>query len=615
MAPRKKGANILVWILMGFLLVGLAGFGIGSFGGSTRSLGSVGDVEITVDDYARAFDDLRRQAATQTGTPLPVAEAVQMGLGDQALARLVTTAALDDAAARIGLSAGPAALQQALRDAAAFAGPDGAFDRDAYLLWLDNRGMTAAEFEADLRADMARGLLIDAVAGGLQPRPAQTGLLLALIAETRDIVWAPVTPDLLDDPVPAPTDDQIAAFYDAHPERFTAPETRRVTYAALTPEAVIATMEADEAALRAAWAARADEFDIPERRLVERLVFPDVAAARAARDRLDAGETDFAALAAERGLDLADIDLGDVRRGELAPAAAEAVFGLAEPGIVGPVDSTLGPALFRVNAILAPQLTPFEDVRDALARDLLAGRAEAAIADRREAIADLLAGGATVEDLGAEAGMAVATAEVTADGPDDGIAADPAFRAAALAAAPGDFPELAELASGGLFALQVDDIAPPALRPLDEVRDAAAAAWQADETARRLAERGAELLAMIEAGTEMADLGLDPRTETGLTRGDIPAGAPPGLADSAFALPTGAASLVPGPPPALLRVIAITPPDPGDPLLAGLGQAIGQSGAQGQADDIARLYAEAMRQQAETRLDPGVIDAVNAQLR
>jgi peptidyl-prolyl cis-trans isomerase D len=613
MTARKSGPNFLVWVLMAMLLVGLAGFGIGNFGGATRNIGTVGTVEITVDDYAEAFDRARRRVTEATGEPLSVAEALAQEIDALALADVVSAAALDNEAARIGLSVGDGALQAELRAVPAFAGPDGTFDRDAYRLWLDNRGMTAAALEAGLRADIARALLVGAVAGK-EPRPAYVALLREVIGERRDFIWAPVTVEQLAEPVPEPTEAQIAAYYDAHPEDFTAPERRQITFAALTPAMMVDSLTPDEAALRTAYDARAEIYNIPERRLVERLVFDSMDAALAARAALDAGETDLAALAAERDLTLADVDLGDVRRSDLSSAAAAAVFAIAEPGIVGPVDSALGPALFRVNAILAPQVTPFEAVREDLLAEVMADDALREIAMRREAIADIIAGGATLEDLATETAMALGTAEL----PGDPLVAplnDPAFQEAVANSAPGDFPVLAELDDGGLFALRVDAVVPPALMPLDTVRAAATAGWRAEETRQRLAALGAQLLARLEAGESFTALGLEPRDERGRARGDRIEGAPLGLLASVFALAPGGDALVEGDPPALVRLTAILPPDPDDPALNGIVEALGLAAAQGRADDIARLYAEAMQLQAETRIDPQVVDAVNAQLR
>ncbi len=63
-----------------------------------------------------------------------------------------------------------------------------------------------------------------------------------------------------------------------------------------------------------------------------------------------------------------DVDLGDVTEAVLGDAGAM-VFGLTEPGVTGPADTDLGPALFRVNAILDGNVQTFEMVQDQLRTD------------------------------------------------------------------------------------------------------------------------------------------------------------------------------------------------------------------------------------------------------
>ena len=166
-------------------------------------------------------------------------------------------------------------------------------------------------------------------------------------------------------PLPDPTEDELKAFHDANIARFTAPEAKRITYAALLPEAIAADQPVEEAVLRELYQGRIDEFVIPERRIVERLIFPDQAAADAARAELDAGGS-FEALVTARGLTLDAIDLGDVTRDDLG-AAADAVFAAAEGAVVGPVESDLGQALYRVVTALDAEETTFEEARDTLA--------------------------------------------------------------------------------------------------------------------------------------------------------------------------------------------------------------------------------------------------------
>src|SRR5690606_36501056 len=131
--------------------------------------------------------------------------------------------------------------------------------------------------------------------------------------------------------------------------------------------------------------------------------------AQSAMDRVSAGEISFDDLVVERGLALEDADMGDVSEAQLGAAGA-AVFALEEPGqVVGPLPSNVGPSLFRMNAILNAQEVPFEEARDELRAELASDTARRAIVDQLENFDDLLAGGATLEEMAAETPMELGT--------------------------------------------------------------------------------------------------------------------------------------------------------------------------------------------------------------
>jgi peptidyl-prolyl cis-trans isomerase D len=121
--------------------------------------------------------------------------------------------------------------------------------------------------------------------------------------------------------------------------------------------------------------------------------------AQAAFDAIAAGETDFDTLVEERDLTLADIDLGEVAVDDLPAEAAEVIFADTESEIIGPLPSRLGPALYRVNAVLEATETSFEEARADLREELADEAARREIAVMREEIDDLLASGATLEEL------------------------------------------------------------------------------------------------------------------------------------------------------------------------------------------------------------------------
>ncbi|MDZ7906618.1 MAG: peptidyl-prolyl cis-trans isomerase [Cypionkella sp.] len=407
-------------------------------------------------------------------------------------------------------------------------------------------------------------------------------------------------------------DADLQAEYDANIAVYTRPEAKRIQYVALLPDDVAKDLPADEAAIAALYQERIDQYIIPEKRLVERLVFPDAAAAAAARADLDAGKT-FDDLVAARNLTLDDIDLGDVAKSDLG-AAGDAVFALTEPGVVGPLDSDLGPALYRMNAILAAQETTLEQARTDLAREVAQVAARREIAQRVEAIDDALAGGATLEDLAQSEGLTLASTDY-AKGADDNdqIAGYGAFAAAADALAQGDFPEAILLEDGGLVAMTLLETVPPTARPLAEVRDKVTAAWKAAALTRALQSLADEKLAAVKEGGDMASLG--PVKTAKVTRDGTVDGAPAALIAAAFATSdTASAQIVSeGSFIAVMQLTAITPlaqSAKSDELRTQLETQLGQS----LSGDILELYGRSVETAAGISLDQNVISSVHTQI-
>lgn len=483
----SKGKSTVVWILMGMLVLGLGGFGIENFSGGGTDVGKVGNVSISSDDYARGMRQEMQGFSQMTGRALTGAEAREMGLPQNVLAGLFLSATLEEQANRLGVSAGDDAVRAAIVEAPAFRGLNGQFDGARYQQVLRDEGMTVREFEHALRMDEARQILQRAVTSGANAPAVTIDRSVAWLLETRDIRWYELTVDDLAAPIVAPDQDTLTAWHQANADRFTAPEARKLSFAWLTPDMIEDKVQVDDQALRDLYQSRIDEFQKPERRMVERLVFQDEAAANEAKARLDSGAVDFEALAAERGLTLQDIDEGEVTQDQLG-ANGEAVFALEQPGVVGPLPTNLGPALFSMNAILEPIDVPFDQAKSELRGEAALDRARRQIADLRGQVDDLLAGGATVEDLANDTDMELGQIEWRAsDQPEQGsIAGYPAFREQAAAITEQDFPELHDLDDGGVFVLRLDEVVPPALIPFDEVRERVEQDWIAAETQRQL---------------------------------------------------------------------------------------------------------------------------------
>ncbi|MDP2086083.1 MAG: SurA N-terminal domain-containing protein [Gemmobacter sp.] len=608
-----KASQIAVWVLLGLLILGLGGFGIENFGGGARKVGSVDGQDISTDAYFRALRQETSALSQQVGRAVPFSEAAALGVDRAVRQQLVTTAALDAEAARLGLSVGDARLAQEIRAMSGFRNLSGGFDRATYAAMLRDNGWTESEFEAQVRKDMVRGLIQTAVATGFVGPDAAAAAVYDHIEERRSFSLLRLTEADLTEPLPVLDDAALRAHHAANPDAFTRPETRRITYAALLADDVAKTVLVDDAELRKLYEARLSDFVQPERRLVERLVFPDDAAAQDARNRLDAGQATFEALVAERGLDLSDIDLGDVSRAELGDAG-EAVFEMAEPGVVGPLPSSLGPALFRMNAVLDAQEISFDEARDALVSEFSLDAARRQIATRVEEIDDLLAGGATLEDLAKETGMVLATIDME-PGTTEGIAGFPRFRAQAQQVTEKSFPEVFEMADGSIAALRLDAVLPPTLRPYEEVADAVAEHARAAALRAALTSRLEAVQSEVAAGAAMGGFGIVEVAQAMPRAGQI-AGAPRSLMGTVFSMAEGEViQVAEGDFVALVRLDAIIPADHDQPeaqaikgaVVAQFGQQIGQ--------DAFALFAAALESQAKITLDEAVIGAVHAQMR
>jgi len=607
----KKLSKTFVWILMGLLFVGLAGFGAINVSGTTRTLATVGDATVSVDDYARALQQEQRAIQAQSGQSIPLSQLIAMGVDRGVLSGLVATAALDNELTEIGLSVGDEVLLEEITRISAFHGSDGSFSRDNYRFALDNAGLSEAEFEADMRSETARTLLQGAITGGTR-MPAVLGETLTnYIGARRSFSYVRLAEANVPLTAIAPTEDALKVYYETHIEVFTLPETKVITYVALRPDALVDEVEVDETALRGLYEERDAEFNVPERRLVEQLVFPDEDAAQTAKAQLDVGGTTFETLVADRELSLSDIDMGDVAIGDLG-AAGEAVFAADVGAVVGPLPSDFGPALYRVNGVLEANFTSFEDALPVLREELALDRARRLIESRAEGLDDALAGGATLEDLAEEEnGVVLGQLDWTANTTDD-IAAYDTFRNAAEAVTTEDFPEVGYLEDGSLFALRLDEVLPPRPEPFEDARTAVSEAYEGDRIAKALAAQADEIKTATEGNNGQFPEGREVIEQTGLTRTAYLDQTPVDLLNQVFEMEVGEVRVVSDAEgTVVVRLDATLPPDDGNDMQF-LSQALGDQLNQSLSNEIFQIYLQSVQTRARPQVNQQAVNAVHA---
>ena len=619
-AKKSKISKIFFFFVLMLAVLAMVGFGLtGIFSQSiSASVATVGKVDVSADDYFRSIQNEITSVSQQFGTQLTIDQALLFGLDRNVLQRLITQAAYENEAQRLGVSVGDETVRDSLLSNPGFQGLTGTFDEDVYKDSIRRSNMTTSGYEALVRADASQLLIQAAVSAGVNLPDEASLAIFDYIGESRDFTYARVGANNIAGSIPAPTDAELSAYYVANPDAFTQPLTRQITYVSLTPEVVAETLEVSDERIASLYEDRDAEYNTPAKRFVERIVLGSQVEATEARARINAGDMTFEQLADTRGLSLADIDLGDVTARDVGAAAAEVLFASEEPGIYGPVETNIGPALFRVNAAISALTIPLEEVRNDLRRELAIEDAGFRIADVADEVIDLIAGGASLEEVANETDMQLDTIDL-AEGETDGIAAYATFREEASASEIGEDRDILDLEDGGIFALRVDGITEAFVKPMEDVSQAVIDGQLNAKTHELMIARAEQIVQAIGVsnGGSLSDFGgsllLEDATE--VTRTSTIPDLPPSVIEEVFALEVGAATVIEDVYGAvIIELTSMAPFDPNSEEAAAILEQVNAQQTQQLAQDLLAYFGAALVTTAQPTVNQARIDTLHQQL-
>jgi peptidyl-prolyl cis-trans isomerase D len=532
-------------VLMGLLVLSFAIWGIGGFQGyGTGTLATVGDQEVTVQDYARLYDQEQR-AAAQSGRSVNA---------DQVLSQLLLGAAVDDEASRYGLGVSDDRVAAQIADTPVFQNADGAFDRQRFETLLLNARMDPDAYIRDVKRDLVRGQIAGSINAGIaEPQPAIEAIY-RLRNEKRTISYVVVDESSIE-PVGEPSEAALQAYFEEHKADFRAPEYRALALLMLDPAKLADPSTVTQKELETEYARRKDSFEQPERRRVEQIGFDSAEAADAALAAIEGGG-DFAAVAESNGLQVTDLGL-KTKAEFLDPAIAEAAFA-AEPNTPLVVtEGALQPSVIRVTQVEAGSVTPLSEVEERLRNEIATRNARATVNDLYDKVEDERAGGATLEEAAQALSLPYRTIDAVASdlkAPDGSPISDiPNASQVIKDAFESDIGiENNPIRAGdGWVFMEVTDVTPARDRTLDEVRDQVVAAWTKAETQQRIADLAESLFERLKRGATLSalagEIGATVQTVEGVARGATPQGLSANAVNQAFAGPQGHVANAEGP--------------------------------------------------------------------
>ena len=603
-------------VLLGLIAISFAIWGVGDifrgFGQST--VAKVGGTEIRVEQFRQTYQDRLQQISRQVGRPVTPDQARALGLDRQMLAQVIAETVLDERARKLGLGLDEQEVARRVMEDPNFRGLSGQFDRNRFDQLIRQIGYSEARYLAEQRRVVLRQQIIGTVSGEVVAPKAALEALNRYQNEQRTIDYALLDRSAAGD-IAAPTPEALAKYFEERKVLFRSPEYRKFLMLVLTPGELAASFEISDADLKKAYEERKARYVTAERRHVQQIVFPNVEEARAAADRIAKGTT-FAALAAERGLKDADIDLGTVAKAAMVDrAVADAAFALKEGEVSAPVEGRFGIALAHVLKIEPETTRSFDDVLAELKQDMAAERAKSELLNVHDKVEDERLGGATLADIAKKLNLKTRTIEAT-DRSGQGIDGKPIgdlpqgadVLTAVFAADKGADNDPLQVQGGGYVWYEIDDIKPARDRPLEEIKDQVEARWRDDEIAARLKVKAADMVEKLKAGTPFAEVAaannVKPEWRPGLKRGNPPPGIPARALDEIFRTPkdgVGTADGVGATDRIVFRVTEITVP-PLDPESAD---------AKRMDERLRRLFSEDLIGQYVSRLETDIGVKIN----
>lgn len=520
----------LIAVTFGFLILSFAIWGVEDMfrGRGRNTVATVGSTDISVEAVRSAYQNEIQQLSRRFRRAITPDQARALGLEGQVVGRLVTEATLDQRAKALGLALPDATIAASIREDANFRNAAGQFDRAAFDDILRANGLTEAGFVQEQRKSMARRQIADALAGALTVPLGVREALYRYGAERRGVSYV-LLPAASVGTIPEPDEAALKSYFEERKASFRAPEYRKINLLVATADAIAKPGEVSDADARARYEQTKAEFGSPERRRIQQIVFPSEAEAKAASDRIKAGES-FDAIAKERGIADKDLELGTFTKGELFDeTVANAAFGLPEGGVSTPVAGRFGVVLVHVAAIEPERVKSYEEVADEVKRGIAQQRAQAALNDVHDRIEDQRAGAKSLSEIAPAMGLAIRGIEtIDSTGRDKagqevaGLPDRTNLLTAVFASDMGVDNEALRLPNGGYAWFEIAGIEPARDRTLDEVRDQVVKQWKADETAKRLSERARALVARLDQGETIAALAekekLEAKTADGLAR-------------------------------------------------------------------------------------------------
>jgi peptidyl-prolyl cis-trans isomerase D len=405
---RLMMALLILIIVPGLGIVGIQGFS--NFFDESAYVASVNGHKITRAEYESAFRQQVDRARAMLGAQFDPKMFDSPETRSAMVNSLVQQRVMADETQRLHLTASDDAVRRALLSDPGIASlrkPDGTIDLDRYKQLLAMQGMTPAQYDERMRYTIANDQIPSSIQQSAFTSKSLAQNLTELAEQRRSVQGLSLRSADYAAKV-QPTDAQLHAYYDAHRNAFATPETATIQYLVLSPATLAAASKPSDADLKkfyddniqryrtqgevrashilinapkdASAADKAKAKQKAEALLAQVKAHPDQFADIAKKNSDDQGS-------AEKGGDLGYFAPGQIAGGK---AFDDAAFSLKKGEVSNIVESDFGYHIIQATDVKPAVTKPFDEVKDAVAKDYAAQQGSKGFADSAQGFTDLV---------------------------------------------------------------------------------------------------------------------------------------------------------------------------------------------------------------------------------
>ncbi len=505
---RQNAGSWLIKFILGAIVVVFIFWGVGNYRSQRMQVvARVNGEEILIPQYQRAYSEALDRYSKVFGQNLTPELIKRMGLKQLVLDGLIQQALIRQEAERLGIRVTDRELQEVILGVPAFQN-NGAFDKRLYERMLRRERMTISEFENKLRDDILNSKVNLLLTSSVSVTDAEAKDYYRYKNQEIQISYAVLPPDTCRADVKA-SDEELKSWFEANKERYRTQPQIAISYILIPRKKIEKKIQLSEAELKEYYEQHKEEFHLPEERRARHIlvkVGPDAKENEAEAARQKAEEIlqeikkggDFAELAKKYSDDTATKtkggDLGFFRRGVMVKPFDEAVFSMKKGEVKGPVRTTFGWHLIKLEEVRPEHTKSFEEARSSIAKKILGQKVNVELWNEANKVYDAIIESGSMEANAKASGMALeSTPLFDKDNVPELLSGAPSAVDNLFSLNTGELSSLLEVPQGILIA-QIKEKKEPYIPKFDTVKEKVKAAYVKEKAVELCGKRAAKVL-------------------------------------------------------------------------------------------------------------------------